>query len=380
MTTPDAVTTVGDPRARAGWARRWRARSPAPGFAVVLYNRTPEPAHGLAAELGARVAADARRGSPPPPTSRSRCSPTTRRSRRSTAGPTGSSPGVRPDPSLVDMSTVLPGTIRALEPAVRARGAGILDAPVSGSIALAEAGELTLMVGGEAADLERARPVLEALGARDLPPRPARHRRGDEARRQHGHLRPQRGPRRGARPRRAGRRRPRHRLRRLAASAVGAPFVGYKRAAFVDPESTPSRSRSTSPRRTSADHRAGRRGRRRCPRRRRTSSSSGRPAPQTPAARLRLGRGQLRAAGPVATGRATDAARSQRITSARPTRRQRRNRAGGDTPWPTGSSSSGGIVLTQDPTLGELPPADVLIEGDTIAAVGPEPAAPTAPR
>jgi 3-hydroxyisobutyrate dehydrogenase/2-hydroxy-3-oxopropionate reductase len=49
---------------------------------------------------------------------------------------------------------------------VRATGAGVLDAPVSGSVPLAEAGTLTIMVGGEAADLERARPALELLSAR----------------------------------------------------------------------------------------------------------------------------------------------------------------------------------------------------------------------
>ena len=58
-----------------------------------------------------------------------------------------------------------PDVIRALEAGVRATGAGILDAPVSGSVALATSGKLTLMVGGEAADLERARPVLDALAA-----------------------------------------------------------------------------------------------------------------------------------------------------------------------------------------------------------------------
>ena len=61
------------------------------------------------------------------------------------------------------MSTVRPDTITAFEAAARAAGAGILDAPVSGSVHLAEAGTLTLMVGGEAADLERARPALEAV-------------------------------------------------------------------------------------------------------------------------------------------------------------------------------------------------------------------------
>ena len=60
------------------------------------------------------------------------------------------------------MSTVTPDTIRALEPAVRARGAGLLDAPVSGTAATAHSGQLTLMVGGDGGDLERARPVLDA--------------------------------------------------------------------------------------------------------------------------------------------------------------------------------------------------------------------------
>ena len=44
-----------------------------------------------------------------------------------------------------------------------AAGAGLLDTPVSGSVGLAESGKLTIMVGGAAADLERARPILEAL-------------------------------------------------------------------------------------------------------------------------------------------------------------------------------------------------------------------------
>ena len=89
------------------------------------------------------------------------------------------------------------------------------------------------------------RPRAGPTGARgrrrdDLPPRAARERRRDEARRQHRHLRAQRGAGRGAGPRRA---RPASIARAaydvLAASAVGAPYVGYKRAAFLDPEATP---------------------------------------------------------------------------------------------------------------------------------------------
>ena len=115
----------------------------------------------------------------------------------------------------------------------------MLDAPVSGSVALAESGKLTLMVGGEAGDLELARPALEASAPTIF------------------HLGPLGS---GAAMKlavntvifglnealaeglvlaeRAGIDRERA-YDVLAASAVGAPYVGYKRAAFVDPDATP---------------------------------------------------------------------------------------------------------------------------------------------
>lgn len=155
------------------------------------------------------------------------------------AGPDGLVAGAGPSNILVDSSTVRPATIRAYAGAARAVGAGILDAPVSGSVALAEAGQLTLMVGGELADLDRARPVLDAVAARIF------------------HLGPLGS---GAAMKlavntvifglnqavaeglvlaeRAG-------VARelaydvIAAGAAGAPFVGYKRAAFLDPDATP---------------------------------------------------------------------------------------------------------------------------------------------
>ncbi|HET7727621.1 MAG TPA: NAD(P)-dependent oxidoreductase [Candidatus Limnocylindrales bacterium] len=145
----------------------------------------------------------------------------------------------RPENVFVDMSTVMPATIREVAPAIRAAGARVLDAPVSGSTALAESGQLTLMVGGDAADLERARHVLEPLAKAIF------------------HLGPLGS---GAAMKlavnavifglnnaiaeglvlaeAAG-------IERviaydvLAASAVGAPFVSYKRAAFLEPATTP---------------------------------------------------------------------------------------------------------------------------------------------
>jgi len=63
-----------------------------------------------------------------------------------------------------DTSTVDPATAQRVSEAARAKGIGFLDCPVSGGPVGAEAGTLTIMVGGEVATLERARPVLEALG------------------------------------------------------------------------------------------------------------------------------------------------------------------------------------------------------------------------
>ena len=78
-------------------------------------------------------------------------------------GPDGLLSGARPGSVLVDMSTVGPSVLRALADSADAADVGLLDAPVSGSVSLAESGQLTLMVGGEAAHLERVRPVLEGV-------------------------------------------------------------------------------------------------------------------------------------------------------------------------------------------------------------------------
>lgn len=72
--------------------------------------------------------------------------------------------GLRPGAAWVEMSTVSPTATRELAALVAARGAAMLDAPVSGSVATLEAGQLSIMVGGDAAVLERVRPYLLAIG------------------------------------------------------------------------------------------------------------------------------------------------------------------------------------------------------------------------
>ncbi|HEY7282695.1 MAG TPA: NAD(P)-dependent oxidoreductase [Actinomycetota bacterium] len=74
--------------------------------------------------------------------------------------------GLRRGAVVLEMSTIAPETVRALAPAVEAPGATLLDAPVSGSVVRVESGELGIMVGGDPAALERARPVLDALATR----------------------------------------------------------------------------------------------------------------------------------------------------------------------------------------------------------------------
>ena len=64
----------------------------------------------------------------------------------------------------VDCSTIGPAAARNVGAALADRGVGFMDAPVTGSSPKAEDGTLTIMAGGEAADFERARPLLEAMG------------------------------------------------------------------------------------------------------------------------------------------------------------------------------------------------------------------------
>lgn len=67
---------------------------------------------------------------------------------------------------LVDCTSGDPATSRQIAERLAARGVGFLDAPVSGGVAGAERGALTVMVGGDAQLLERVRPALERFGKR----------------------------------------------------------------------------------------------------------------------------------------------------------------------------------------------------------------------
>jgi 3-hydroxyisobutyrate dehydrogenase/2-hydroxy-3-oxopropionate reductase len=79
------------------------------------------------------------------------------------AGPSGIAAGLEPGTQLIEMSTVGPAAIRHVRSQLPA-GVDLIDAPVLGSVAQAERGELTLYVGGSADAVERVTPVLDSLG------------------------------------------------------------------------------------------------------------------------------------------------------------------------------------------------------------------------
>ncbi|MGH9239541.1 MAG: NAD(P)-dependent oxidoreductase [Vicinamibacterales bacterium] len=79
-------------------------------------------------------------------------------------GPDGLLAGLDAGKLLIDMSTVGPATSRALAAKVREKGADMLDAPVSGSISMVEHGKLSIMVGGQRATFDSAKPLLEDIG------------------------------------------------------------------------------------------------------------------------------------------------------------------------------------------------------------------------
>jgi 3-hydroxyisobutyrate dehydrogenase len=79
-------------------------------------------------------------------------------------GPQGVADGAGDGTLVIDMSTISPSATRDFAARLAQQDVAMLDAPVSGGSEGAKKGTLSIFVGGDAADLERARPVLEALG------------------------------------------------------------------------------------------------------------------------------------------------------------------------------------------------------------------------
>src|SRR5258706_1437394 len=81
-----------------------------------------------------------------------------------TDGPDGVVAGLSPGKFLIDMSTVSPDVSRALAEKVRAKGADMIDAPVSGSGITLQQGKLSVMVGGRNETFERLKQLLLDIG------------------------------------------------------------------------------------------------------------------------------------------------------------------------------------------------------------------------
>jgi 3-hydroxyisobutyrate dehydrogenase/2-hydroxy-3-oxopropionate reductase len=198
------------------------------GHSVTLYNRTPE----RAAALGAPVAATPREA-----VADAQFVVVSLADddavRAVYSGDDGIIAGLASEAVVMETSTIHPATVRDLATRVNA---DLLDTPVSGSVVLVQRGELTVLAGGDEAALDRARPILGAFASRIV------HLGGQGAGATmklvvnsvvHGLnqavaealvLAERAGVDRAAA------------YDVFASSAVAAPFVGYKREAYVHPE------------------------------------------------------------------------------------------------------------------------------------------------
>ncbi len=90
-------------------------------------------------------------------------------------GPEGAFAGCRPGAQVIDMSTVDPGTSRAMAARAQALGLRYLEAPVMGGVSAAEQGTLTIMAGGTAEDFAAAKALLGSMGKKILYAGPLGH-------------------------------------------------------------------------------------------------------------------------------------------------------------------------------------------------------------
>jgi 2-hydroxy-3-oxopropionate reductase len=134
------------------------------GFPLIVWNRTKERASDLV-RAGAKLAENPRETasqsdvlitivSDPPAVE------------EILWGANGALDGLRKGSVYIDSSTVSPALARRAAAACSERGVDYLDAPVTGGTWGAEKGELVFMIGGKAEVLDRAKPVLEAVGKR----------------------------------------------------------------------------------------------------------------------------------------------------------------------------------------------------------------------
>jgi len=132
------------------------------GHTVVGHNRTPSRADWLVKE--GLLWADSPRGAAEVTDVTFSMVTGTDALRAITEGPDGIVAGLSAGKVYVDMTTCSPATSRRIAESVAARGARMLDAPVSGSVSTLEEGRLSIMVGGDEETFGRVRPILQDIG------------------------------------------------------------------------------------------------------------------------------------------------------------------------------------------------------------------------
>ncbi|HEU4846986.1 MAG TPA: 2-hydroxy-3-oxopropionate reductase [Rubrobacteraceae bacterium] len=132
------------------------------GYELTVHNRSPEKAEELGKE-GAAVAATPREVAENSDVVITML-PDSPQVREVVAGEDGVLEGISEGALLIDMSTISPVVTEDLAEAVKEKGASMLDAPVSGGDVGAIEGTLSIMVGGQERDFQRAKPLLEAMG------------------------------------------------------------------------------------------------------------------------------------------------------------------------------------------------------------------------
>jgi 3-hydroxyisobutyrate dehydrogenase len=141
----------------SGMARRLLTN----GFPLAVFNRNAEKSKPFAAE-GAHVAMSPREAAAQADFIISMVADDNA-SRSLWLGENGALAAAKPGTVCIECSTVTVGWVKELAAAATARGCEFLDAPVTGSKTHAASGELSFLVGGDFATLEKARPVLAAM-------------------------------------------------------------------------------------------------------------------------------------------------------------------------------------------------------------------------
>lgn len=132
------------------------------GFPLVVHNRTREREKPLAEKGAVRAASprEAATGADVVVT----CVSDTPDVRGVLLGEDGVLHGIETGAVVVDMSTISPAATREIAAALSEKGVHMVDAPVSGGSEGAQKGTLSIMVGGDAEQVQRVRPVLETMG------------------------------------------------------------------------------------------------------------------------------------------------------------------------------------------------------------------------